>query len=59
MSKQSSSSRFVSAAKALRTKSGSSSWDTAAERMGGRPRWDKPAMSPLRSRNAAAVRLRP
>jgi hypothetical protein len=61
MNVRSPSSRFVSVAKALREKPGRSPWDTAAERVGGVPRWDGHSASPVKSHrdSATAVRLRP
>lgn len=55
------SSRFVSVAKALRGKPGRSQWDTAAERIGGAPRWDGRSASPVKSHrdSTTAVRQQP
>jgi hypothetical protein len=58
MSAQAPSSRFVSITKALRNRSGRSSWDTAAERVGGAPRWDTQS-TPLKSHRDASTAARP
>jgi hypothetical protein len=53
------SSRFVSVTKALRGKPGRSPWDTAAERVGGAPRWDGHSASPVKSHRDSTTSIRP